>query len=392
MTGRHTASDHVLARYTAINPPAENPGPRRGGENARHFVMHDPRAHLAIHPRRLEAVMITTRVKRGAVLGAVALGLVGLGGSTAPMVGSQADAALQIRQIRAHSSNYSARSSRTIRYVVIHTVEGSESSCINWFQNPKSNVSAHYVVSHAGRITQMVPDMSVAWHAGNSTYNAQSIGIENEGYAGRNNWTDVQYRTLADLVRHLCDRYGIPKDRTRIIGHNEVPRATHGDPGRHFDWNRFMNLVRGGSATATTPQTPAPAPQPATTGTQAVEVTVDSLNVRTGVMGTIIGQVTRGQQFVATASSQGWYKISFGNRDGWVSGSYVRRVTATAQRVTASTLNVRGGASTSDTIIGQTSTGRHHVRVQQSGDWFLVQFDGRRGWVHGGYTSTVSLR
>lgn len=336
-------------------------------------------------------MVATTTIKRGAVLAAMTLGLVGLGGADAPVIGTRADAFPQVRQIRAYSGNYSARSSRTINYIVIHTIEGSEGSAINWFQNPAANVSAHYIVSHAGRVTQMVPDMSVAWHAGNSTYNAQSIGIENEGYAGRNTWTDTQYAVLADLVRGLCDRYGIPKTRSRIIGHKEVPGATHGDPGRYFDWTRFMNLVNGGSGGTTTPA-PTPAPAPATSGLQAVEINTDVLNVRDGVWGNVIGQAQRGQQFVATASRSGWFQIDFGARKGWVSGSYVRRVTATAELVTASSLNVRTQASTAGGIIATTTSGQRHVRLQQSGDWYLVQFDHRRGWVHGGYTSSVSLR
>ena len=66
---------------------------------------------------------------------------------------AEAQQAPAMRWMPAHSSNYSYRSSRTIDRIVIHTVEGSEAGCISWFKNSRSNVSAHYVVSHAGRIT-----------------------------------------------------------------------------------------------------------------------------------------------------------------------------------------------------------------------------------------------
>jgi N-acetyl-anhydromuramyl-L-alanine amidase AmpD len=99
------------------------------------------------------------------------------------------------REVRAHRANYSARSSRAIRSVVIHTSEGSEESAISWFRNPRSRVSAHYVVSFAGRITRVVPDMSVAYHA--RRYNADSIGIEAEGHAARDGWTAAQYARRA---------------------------------------------------------------------------------------------------------------------------------------------------------------------------------------------------
>jgi uncharacterized protein YraI len=42
--------------------------------------------------------------------------------------------------------------------------------------------------------------------------------------------------------------------------------------------------------------------------------------------------------------------------------------------------------------MGQTSQGQAHVRLGQSGDWVLIQFDQRRGWVHGDYTQSISLR
>lgn len=165
------------------------------------------------------------------------------------------------RFIAAYSGNYTRRTGRVVRHVVIHTIEGSEAGCISWMQNPASRVSAHYVMSHAGRVTQMVAEGDRAWHAGQ--INETAIGIENEGYAGRNNWTDIQYRTLAQLVRSICDRHRIPLDRTHIIGHVEAPGATHTDPGRFFDWARFMTLVRSAGATAPRPR---PSTQTITTG------------------------------------------------------------------------------------------------------------------------------
>jgi hypothetical protein len=53
------------------------------------------------------------------------------------------------------------------------------------------------------------------------------------------------YRSSAALARHLCDEYGIPKTRTGIIGHNQVPGATHTDPGSHWNWTKYMGYVTG---------------------------------------------------------------------------------------------------------------------------------------------------
>jgi hypothetical protein len=60
------------------------------------------------------------------------------------------------------------------------------------------------------------------------------------------------YRASAALTRSIADRYGIPKDRTHIVGHSQVPGADHTDPGPQWDWNRYMQLVKG----AGNPHTP----------------------------------------------------------------------------------------------------------------------------------------
>lgn len=151
--------------------------------------------------------------------------------------------------VAANSGNYRVAnrpSDYAIDRVVIHTVQGSYAGCISWFQNPSANVSAHYVVrSSDGDVTQMVRNKDVAWHVGNT--NNRSIGIEHEGWVNDPAWyTEAMYRSSAALTRHVCDRYGIPRDRTHVIAHSEAPGATHTDPGPNWDWTRYMNYVNGG--------------------------------------------------------------------------------------------------------------------------------------------------
>ncbi|MGW4407153.1 golvesin C-terminal-like domain-containing protein [Nonomuraea sp. NPDC004702] len=153
--------------------------------------------------------------------------------------------------VPASSSNYTASSrpsSYAIDRVVIHVTQGSYAGTISWFQNSAAQVSAHYVVkSSNGAITQMVREKDIAWHAGNWTYNTRSIGIEHEGYVSESSWfTDAMYRASAALTKAICDKYGIPKDRAHIIGHNEVPGADHTDPGPYWNWTTYMNYVTGG--------------------------------------------------------------------------------------------------------------------------------------------------
>jgi N-acetylmuramoyl-L-alanine amidase/Transglycosylase SLT domain len=150
--------------------------------------------------------------------------------------------------VPADPGNYTVSSRESafpINYVVIHTTQGSYAGTINWFQNPASNVSAHYVIrSSDGQITQMVREKDIAFHAGNWTYNTQSIGIEHEGFVDNPSWyTDAMYRASAALTRNICLKYGIPMTRSRIIGHFEVPGATHTDPGPNWNWTFYMQLV-----------------------------------------------------------------------------------------------------------------------------------------------------
>ncbi len=132
---------------------------------------------------------------------------------------------------------------REITSIIIHTIEGTARGCVSWFRNPKSKVSAHYVIDFDGNITQMVRDRDVAWHAGTREHNQHGIGIEHEGYAKKDGWTPEQMKASADLSRWLCKRYGIPIDRKHILGHNEIAPKRKSDPGPHFDWDGYIEAI-----------------------------------------------------------------------------------------------------------------------------------------------------
>jgi hypothetical protein len=154
------------------------------------------------------------------------------------------------------SPNYSGRNGTAITTIVIHDMEGSYSGSINWFQATQSQVSAHYLLrSSDGDITHMVADADKAWHA--QCYNPFAIGIEHEGYAAQGSqwYTEAMYQSSAALTRWLCDTYGVPKDRSHIIGHAEIPPScntnNHTDPGPDWNWSHYMQLVTGSGGTPT---------------------------------------------------------------------------------------------------------------------------------------------
>jgi hypothetical protein len=136
-----------------------------------------------------------------------------------------------------------------LNFIVIHDTEGTYQSAINWFQNPSSGVSAHFVIrSWDGDITQMVHNADTAYHAGNWDYNVRAIGVEHEGYMNQTGWyTTAMYNASAALVRTMADRFGILKDHAHIIGHYQVPNQRnppHTDPGPNWDWASYLALVR----------------------------------------------------------------------------------------------------------------------------------------------------
>lgn len=129
--------------------------------------------------------------------------------------------------------------------VIIHVTQGSFDSAVKVFRDPGHGAAAHYIVRKDGHITQMIRELDVAYHAGNRAYNERSVGIEHEGFVDRpEDFTDAMYEASARLTARICARYGIPVDREHIIGHVEVPGTDHTDPGEHWDWDRYMKLVR----------------------------------------------------------------------------------------------------------------------------------------------------
>lgn len=166
------------------------------------------------------------------------------------------------------SPNYSSRGGVAIREAVIHTMQGSYAGSISWFQNPSSQVSAHYLIrSSDGQITQMVREANKAWHA--SSHNPYSLGIEHEGYVNNASWyTTAMYNASSALVRTWCGRYAgivcstaydgpasggvvVLPDSIDIKGHQHLSGATHTDPGINWNWGRYYDLLNPGSSTTT---------------------------------------------------------------------------------------------------------------------------------------------
>lgn len=160
------------------------------------------------------------------------------------------------------AANWSSRDGTAITHVVIHTMQGSYAGSINWFLNPASQVSSHYLMrSSDGQITQMVRNRDKAWHVRSA--NPYTIGIEHEGFVDNPDWyTDVMYAESAKLTAYICNAYLVDCAKTydgpsqdtvfelsndyTVKGHQHYADQTHTDPGINWDWPRYYALVNGG--------------------------------------------------------------------------------------------------------------------------------------------------
>jgi len=138
--------------------------------------------------------------------------------------------------------------------IVDHITAGAFPGCLSWQQNPASEASAHYLVTKAGRIMQLVKDEDTAWHTGGvnkpswplydgTNPNRYTIGIEHEGMPG-DGLTSDQYQATLWLHRQLIEKWGIPVDRDHIIGHYRIDSVNRPNcPGSGFPWDRlFLDL------------------------------------------------------------------------------------------------------------------------------------------------------
>lgn len=168
-------------------------------------------------------------------------------------------------------------------YLVIHYTAGlDDQGAINWFRNPASTASAHFVVGRNGEVTQMVACNRRAWHAGKSQWgqltdlNSHSIGIEiaNAGKlsqlsdgtwltwskhpvpadqvtvathkheknpAGWHEYTSAQIDAIVAIGLAVKASYGI----LDVLGHDDISPDRKVDPGPLFPMGSVSSKIMG---------------------------------------------------------------------------------------------------------------------------------------------------
>ncbi|MBQ4360406.1 MAG: SH3 domain-containing protein [Proteobacteria bacterium] len=128
-------------------------------------------------------------------------------------------------------------------------------------------------------------------------------------------------------------------------------------------------------------------------------ITAESLNVREGPSTdyTSIGYLHNGDRVTVIGESNGWYKITYGGREAWISGKYVEKSNGSTNPppqqtgtfevvVSATTLNVRTGPSTDYSKIGALSSGARVTVLEEKNGWYKINYNGQEGWISASYT------
>ena len=134
-----------------------------------------------------------------------------------------------------------------IKFLIFHyTGMKKEGDAIKKLTSFKSDVSCHYFIKKNGETLTMVPDLFVAWHAGQSAWkyykslNKYSIGIEicNPGHEfNYRNFSKKQIESIINLSQKLIKKYKIKSKN--ILGHSDIAPERKKDPGEKFPWRNL---------------------------------------------------------------------------------------------------------------------------------------------------------
>ncbi|WP_148551110.1 SH3 domain-containing protein [Paraclostridium bifermentans] len=131
-------------------------------------------------------------------------------------------------------------------------------------------------------------------------------------------------------------------------------------------------------------------------------VTATSLNVRSGpsTSNGVIGSLKQNDKVEVISESNGWSKVKFSGKEGYVSSTYLKDsnggntgggsenpnpTPGKTKVVTATSLNVRSGPSTSNSVIGSLKQNDKVEVISENNGWSKVKFSGKEGYVSSTY-------
>ncbi|WP_056476413.1 C40 family peptidase [Bacillus sp. FJAT-25509] len=110
----------------------------------------------------------------------------------------------------------------------------------------------------------------------------------------------------------------------------------------------------------------------------------------------ILGSVNKNAKLDVKSSANGWYKIIYQGRIGYISGTYVQKqkniedenpvYNTTKYIVTGARVNIRSGAGTNYNIIGSATKMQKLDVISTSNGWRKINYQGKIGYISAGYT------
>ena len=127
------------------------------------------------------------------------------------------------------------------------------------------------------------------------------------------------------------------------------------------------------------------------------EVNTNGLNMRSGA-GTsyrVITTLNKGTKVDVISESNGWSKIKYDGRLGYVYSTYLDNIkpsytNTTTKIVNTDSLNVRSGPSTSNTIVGKLSKGTKVSVISESNGWSKILYNNKECYVSSRYLNSGS--
>ena len=185
-----------------------------------------------------------------------------------------------------------------------------------------------------------------------------------------------------DTLSQISARYNVKGGYTALAKYNNIANPSRINVGQK------IIIPNGSTSGGSTAQAGA------TASSGKVKITAQALNVRQGA-GTsygVLGTLSKGQVVAYSKAKNGWLQISFRGQTGWISQKYTQTTSANVTNnkpsgtektmyVTATSLNVRSGGSTNDSIIGSLSRGQAVTVLSEASGWARIQYGSGKAYV-----------
>lgn len=112
-----------------------------------------------------------------------------------------------------------------------------------------------------------------------------------------------------------------------------------------------------------------------------------------GTSYSIIKVLNKGEKVEVISESNGWSKVKYNSRLGYVASKYIDKTnvgTITVKEVNIEGLNVRSGPSTSYPSIGKLNKGLKVEVISESAGWSKINYNNKVGYISSGYLKSIS--